>query len=227
MKIKIKNLNRDSEILAIRNVNPLFVSRYRQAMRQGDQFPPIIIDGRTKTVVSGYHRLDSYEQEYGEDYTIEVVSKTYATEADRIEEAVRENSKHGNPLDGISRRRAALRLAELGRDADAIAKLLGVSVKRVEKMGDQVVCVRGISTPQPVKRGLEHMRGETVSAKDYKNHIAADRGVPAVAIANQLNRWFENGWVAADEKTFEAIEKLYNNCTEYISKHGEWAKAVK
>jgi hypothetical protein len=220
MKIKLKNLNTDSEILAIRNVNPLFVSRYRQAMRQGDQFPPLLIDGRTKTIISGYHRYEAYLAEYGKDHTVDVVSKTYDTEADRIEEAVKENSKHGNPLDGISRRRAALKLAELGRDAEAISRLLGVSVKRVEKMGDLVVCVRGQSAPQPVKRGLEHIRGETVSAKDYKEHVKADRGVPVVSLANQLTRWFRNGWISDDERTIDAIAELRTEANTYLERHG-------
>jgi hypothetical protein len=213
MKIKLKNLNENRAILEIRNVNPLFVSRYRQAMRGGSKFPPIIIDRKTKQVVSGYHRRDAYSLEYGKDHIIEVIAKTYANEAEKIEEAIRENITHGNPLDGISRRRAALKLAELGRDAEAISRLLGVSVNRVEKMGHQTVVVRG--TIKPVKRGLENMHGMNVTTAQYKEHIQADRGIPALSSIKQLTRWFINGWVSTDEKTLEAVIELQSQIELY------------
>lgn len=212
MKLKLENIHTDSEILALRPVNPLFVSRYRQSMRNGDKFPPIIID-QDGAIIAGNHRYYAYLEEYGESHTIEVTRKRFKSEAERIEEAVRDNARHGNPLDGISRKRAILKLSELGRDSEAIARLLGISAKRVEDLAGMAVMVIGgkgeKSSAQPVKRGLEHMAGKTVTSEQYESHRERDRGVPARQSAEQLTRWIINGWVdMTDEPTARAIEEL-------------------
>ena len=207
--IKIKELNTCEDVLRIRPVNAFFVSRYRQAMRNGDQFPPLIVEKGTNRIVAGNTRYEAYLAEYGEEKAVPCILKSYASPAELIEDAVRDNAKHGNPLDGISRRRAALRLAELGRDHEAIARLLGVSCKQVHEWGGQVVIVRGTKAPQPVKRGLEHMSGQKVSVDNYKTHIKTDRGVPIAQQAKQLSRWIRNGWVdMTDPKTSAAIGEL-------------------
>jgi hypothetical protein len=184
-------------------------------MRQGDQFPPILVDQDLR-VISGNHRTQSYLEEFGPDHEIQVKVKTYTSEAERIEDAIKENAKHGNPLDGISRKKAIVTLSELGVDPERIAKLLNISVRRVEQMGEEVVLVRGFSatgtqaaTPQPVKRGLSHMHGERVTKTAYADHMERDRGVSARHMANQLTRWINAGWVDLEnEKTRQAIIEL-------------------
>lgn len=213
MKKKISELIQDEAILEIRRVNPVFVSRYRQAMRNGDKFPPLIID-TNGTVISGNHRYESYLAEYGEDKAVDVIVKHFSSEAERIEEAVRDNSRHGNPLDGISRKNAILKLSELGRDAESIGRLLGISVKRVDELAGISVIIRGTGKcvyHKAVKHGLEHISGQTVKKADYETHIQRDMGVPAKTAALQLTRWLQNDWVDwTDSKTVDAISALYS-----------------
>lgn len=193
MKIPIKDIKQSEEILEIRRVNPVFVSRYRQAMREGDEFPPIVVTPEN-VAVAGNHRLGAYSQEYPETHKIECIVKEFDSKADMIAFAVQDNARHGNPLDGISRKRAILKLIELGKKEDEVASLIGVSVKRITELAGQHVVVRG-SGKKPVKRGLEHMAGKTVSKSQYKSHDKRDRAMNIVSQCEQITRWLENGWV--------------------------------
>jgi len=209
----VGTLKQCDSILNLRPVNPLFVSRYRQAMRNGDQFPPLTIEA-DGTIISGNHRYESYLAEFGEKHEVPVIVKNYKGEAERIEDAIRDNVRHGCALDGITRKRAVLVLSKLGRSAEAIAKLLCISAKRVEDMaGMSVLVIGGRGTkpdPQPVKRGMEHMAGKKVTAEQYEQHRHLDRGVPAAQSARQLFRWIENGWIDwTDEETLVAMTELH------------------
>lgn len=211
MKLKVSEIKPHPEVKNLRPVNELFVNRYRQAMRHGDVFPPLIVDGDHR-LLSGYTRLRSYEQEFGDTHQITVKVVDVKSTADALEIAVKENAKHGNPLDGVSRKRAILKLSEYGRDPDAIARLMGISVKRVEDLAGQAVFIRGKGNKReavPVKRGLEHLAGTTVTRDEYEDHKQKDRGVPARQQAEQLTRWLRAGWVnLEDERNWNALCEL-------------------
>ena len=207
LKVKIGALLPNPAVLEIRPVNPVVVSQYRQHMRAGAAFPVLEIIAGTMMLVCGHHRLDAYRAEFGDDYEIEVKEVSLKTEAEVIERAVSDNIKHGLPMDGISRRRAIIKLATLGRTPNQLAQLFGIAIKRVEAMGEMCVMVRGKS--RAIKRGMEHMAGTTVKPAEYEAHEKRDRGVPAWQNANQLTRWIENGWIdMSDAKTISAMEQL-------------------
>lgn len=216
-QIQIKNLKHDSEIIEMRPINDVFVSRYRQAMRAGDRFPPLIIEEGTNIIVSGNTRATAYRKEYGEDHAVPCIVRKFSDRAEVISEAVRDNAKHGNPLDGFQRKRFAAKLLNLGQSPEQIASLFGVAVKRIEEWAGEVVVVRGMG-PQPVKRGLGHMAGLTISKKEYQAHVAEDRGVPACAQARQLARWIRQGWVDMnDPKTVDAMQSLVSAIQEWLN----------
>jgi len=205
--IKLSALNQDDEILELRSVNPVTVSRYRQAMRTGAKFPPLVVTP-DNLIVSGNHRYESAIAELGESHAIDCIVKTFPDRAAMIEEAARENATHGEAMDGFSRRKFALRLIQLGRTPEAIAQIFNVPVKRIEEWGGQTVVIRG-KGHVPTKRGLEHISGKTVSNAQYQEHSRHDKGVPAASMARQLASWLRNGWVNFDDpKTAQAIEDL-------------------
>lgn len=209
---KLADLKQCERILSMRPTNPIFVSRYRQAMRAGAKFPPLIID-KTGRIIGGNHRYEAYLAEYGKEHEVEVIVRKFANEVERIEEAIRDNANHGNALDGITRKRAAIILAELGRSPETIGQLLGVSVKRLEEMCGMSVLVigtNGQTQRQPLKRGLEHIAGTEVTAEQYAKHRTTDRGVPVVQSALQIIRWIENDWIDwTNEETRAALCDLH------------------
>jgi len=130
---------------------------------------------------------------------------------DALEFAVRDNITHGEPYDGISRKRAILKLIELGRSPEAVASLIGIAVDRVVILAGEAVIVRNGSqrVSMPVKRGIEHMHGRTVTKADYADHIKKDEGRKAVYLAEQLTRHIGAGWVdLSDEGTVSALKNL-------------------
>lgn len=211
MKTKIKDIKLDAELMGIRPVNQFVVGRYRQAMRNGDRFPLLVLDS-DMTLICGYHRYEAYLQEYGEEHAPPVTVKKYRNEAERIEDAIRDNARHGMPLDGITRKRAIAKLGQLGRTSEQIAQLLAISVKRVEEIAGFVVVVRGKGkaiTHKPVKAGAEAVVGKTVTAADYEEHIEKDLGISPIRNAQQLRRWVENGWIdKSDEKLMAELKLL-------------------
>lgn len=216
MKIKLSQLKQSKEILEIRKPDPVTVSRYRQYMRNGAVFPPLIIEKPGNVIISGNHRYEAYTQEYKPDHEIEVIPKKFETNAERIEEAVRENSKHGKPLEGISRKIAISKLLEYERSPEHIAQLLNVSVKRIEEIGGISVYIRGETSPKPIKRGPEIM-GKTITKKQYTEHLEKDRAVPAQQNAEQLTRWLRNGWVnLKNENTIKSFQELHEEIENHI-----------
>lgn len=219
MKYKIKNLEQCPVILDIRKTNAIIISRYRQAMRNGDVFPPIIID-QDGNIIGGNHRYEAYLAEFGEEHEVECKVKTFKDEASRIEEAVRDNSKHGNPLDGISRKAATLKLIELGRNPADVAKLIGISCRRVEEIGGEVFIVRGKGSARsfvPAKRGPSDAYGKTITVKEYQAHRSMDRGVDAVSMAKQLIRWLDSDWIDLEKETNRnALIDLQNKIFEKL-----------
>lgn len=210
-KKPLSKLEQSSEILELRPVNPYFVSRYRQAMRSGSVFPPIVIN-KDNVIVSGNHRYEAYMKEYPTDHEVDVEVRSYKTHAELIKDAVRENIDHGNPIDGITRKRAIQKLIELDEDKESIAQLLNISVKRVMDLAGMYMVVRGSGNNQekvPTKRGTRHLAGKTVTKDQYDKHIKRDRGVSIRTQAEQIIRWLENGWVdLSDPAESEALMKL-------------------
>ena len=210
-RVQVSSLVFDDKLVEIRPTNPVFVSRYRQAMRQGAKFPRPIVEKKTLILSSGNHRVTAYLEEYGPDHLIDVEVRTYASQRERFRDAAEENAKCGNPLDGISQRRFANELLKLGDTAEDISRLFDVSVKRIEEWCGHTVIVTGggkKNEVMPIKRGPK-IEGGKVTREQYEQHIEHDRGMPASPLANQLSRWLDNGWIKAeDEKSVEALREL-------------------
>lgn len=213
MKKKVKELVIDEKLTELRPVNIYFVSRYRQSLRSGAIFPPVIIEKGTNRVVSGNHRVTMYLQEYGAEHEIEVIEREFKSEADVIRTFAEENSKHGNPLSGYSQKYITQKLLEYGEQPEVIAQVLNIPVQKIKKIGDMNFVVIGKNKKKeykPIKHGLEHKAGSTVNSKTYEVHKEHDRGVPAKSQADQLCRWIKNDWInIEDEGVMHSLANLY------------------
>jgi hypothetical protein len=212
VQVKAGTLKTDPEIIEIRPINEAIVSKYRQNMREGHVFPPIKVTPDWR-IVCGNHRWRAIVSEFGDDHLIKVEVVHPRTEADCIELSVHDNIQHGEPLDGISMKRALNKLLRLGRTPEQMAQLFGRSVGKIKQLAGIIVMVtpegKGAAVPMPVKHGLEHLSGQQVSQKDYAEHIERDLSGTARAHAEQLSRWLENGWVNLDDtKTVAALLRL-------------------
>lgn len=211
-KTRVSELEFDPKLLELRPVNLYYVSRYRQAMRTGAQFPPPIVDENNR-IVSGNTRVTAYRQEYGDDHEIEVVVEKFPDEAAVIRRFAEENSRHGNPLSGISQKAIIQTLLKHGDTIETVAATLNIPPNRIKSLGGMSVIVMGRGKKRemrPFKHGLEHMSGQTMQRKQYEEHRQADRGIPAATLARQLQRWIDHGWIDMEsQSTLEALDDLY------------------
>lgn len=170
----------------------------------------IVVD-RWNTVVSGNHRYQAMLDEFGQDYEITVYQRLFFTEKTILKFFAEENVKHGNPLDGISKKRIAASMLDAGATEKEIAKIFNIPVKRVIGWGEDCVMLvigKNKTTPVPVKNGPDIEPGQTITQKEYTEHIKYDIGKSPFAIAEQLSRWLRNGWVKKTDANVECMNEL-------------------
>lgn len=209
--MKLKDLKQSEELLELRPVNAVTVSRYRQAMRQGAEFPPLKVDTVHGIVVGGNHRMAAMLAEFGENHDVKVTKVKLETWADVLEEFAVDNAKHGMPLEGFSRRRTALALIEAGKPPEEVARLFDVSQGRLEQWGATTVRVigkRGKQTAKPVKHGVPQ-DATPVKEAEYQKHVRADKGVTVRHMAEQITSYAERGWLQLeDDKEKASLTRL-------------------
>jgi len=213
MKIKLSEFI-DNPSFQVRTICTHTLATYRAALRAGDKFPPITID-QHNNIICGFHRYNAYKTVLDMSDLIECEVVTFDNEADLIRYAASDNSKHGLPLSTFDKKRLVLRLKRLGVDFDSISQTLSTPITKIQQWAGMTVCVVGMKAKKPYRRveplkgGLEHLRGQDVTEKQYAEHSTMDRGVPAVSTASSLIRWIENGWISDDSKTMAKMNELY------------------
>jgi len=224
MKVKAGNLIIDERLTKLRPINQVFVSRYRQAYRMGAKFPPIIVEKGTNRVVSGNHRLTAFLSEFGPDKEICVDVRSFESEKEVLETFAKENATHGNALDTISKKRLTFALISEGASVEEVAKIFNIPVKTIEKWGDKVVAVIGregrTKYSAPVKRGVVVEDG-VVEERRYEEHIESDRGITFTALAKQLIRWLNNGWIKKSDKNIDLLQQLEKAIDGFLKSGGE------
>lgn len=224
-KFKLKDLHMDNNLISIRKVNPVFVSRYRQNYRNGAIFPPLVIDKKTNTIVSGNHRFTAMMQEFGEEYEANCIVKSYPSEREILIDFAKENTKHGNPIDGFTKKLLINELLLKNVTVEDVCRIFDISAKRVEQLGEGMVTVtigKTNSTPKlevkPAKRGFEPPR--PITQIEYSKHKNVDRGLGVGQLVQQLVRWLVGDLLKKDEKTINLIKELKDNCEKWLSKNG-------
>lgn len=220
-RVKVSDLTIDPKLTAMRPINMMFVSRFRQAYRVGTKMPTPIVEAGTYRVVSGNHRVTAMRMEYGDDYEVKVDVREYDSERAVIEEFARENVPHGNPLEGVSRKKIAVALVGTGATNEELSELFCVPVRRIIEWCGMTVTVVGKRSKKTrtevIKRGPDII-GETITEDQYESHMKRDRGVTAYSQAEQLSRWLRNGWIkATDLRSIEALEELSGEITTFLS----------
>jgi len=220
-KIKLSALKMDQNLLSIRKVNPVFVSRYRQNYREGAVFPLIIVEEGTHRIVSGNHRYTAMLQEYGEDHRVEVILRKYESEKDVLIDFAKENAAHGNPIDGWTKKLLIQSLFKEGCTEDEVSRIFNISVRRIEQLGSEMVGVTigkkkdDTVENKPVKRGFNPERD--ITPKEYEEHTKQDRGLPLGQKVSELQRWLNDDLIAHTESNAEKVEQLKKACEKWLA----------
>jgi len=216
--MKVSDLIVADWAVSLRKIDGFVVSRYRQAMRVGNIFPPVWYDAKTKEVVSGNHRVTAYRMEFGEDHEIEAVPMRFKTHRARLEFFAKENSAHGEPMDGYTKQKLALALMLEGASAAEVSAIFGVPVHKVETWGGRTVIVNGHA--KPVKASVDTDIVTKMTISQYEEHDRKDRGNGLVQTVRQVTRHIKNGWVDwTDDDCLKALDELYVTLSAALQEH--------
>lgn len=229
-KIKLEDLVFDENLIALRKINDQIISQYRQAYQTGANMPSIVIEKKTNRIVSGNHRVKAMLKVYEPDHEISVIVKEYASEKALLLDAVKENSEHGYPLDGISRKGLACALRNQGATAEEMSSAFAIPYTKIETWFEGTADVMNVmtigknihqqtmvenlpghdspygTTAMPVKR--HGPSGRTVTTPQYKEHMDKDLGLPLGQLAYQIVRHIKNGWVDRTPQNLTALVEL-------------------
>jgi hypothetical protein len=185
--LPLTTLVEDFSLYPRNRVDDTHISDLVRALQAGAELPPIIADAATKRIVDGFHRRRAYLRVLGPEAAAKVELRRYRNEAALFLEAVDLNAHHGRKLDRHDQSRIVLRLRELQVDDRTIALTLHVPEQQVQTLSVRVVYEASTGTPQPIKRGLEHMKGQTVTA-DQMTVIDSVRSADVGRLALELTR---------------------------------------
>ncbi|MFH1394929.1 MAG: hypothetical protein ABIH09_02095 [Candidatus Omnitrophota bacterium] len=135
-------------------INLYSIAQYANAMKNGDIFPPIIIEKKTGKLVCGFTRLEAYQQVFPPDTMVPAVYVDFKNDCERILFAAKDNNTHGQQLSTWDRKNIIDRLVKVGASAEYISRELNWKIDKVEK-------VAGISV-------------FTINAKDAEDRKAED-----------------------------------------------------
>ena len=217
VKVKIGSLVIDPILTAIRHINTVYVSRYRQAYREGANMPYLVVQDGTSRVISGNHRLTALLQEFNDDYEITVEVRKYSSEAEVLKDFAKENATHGNPLDDFTRRKLTSAMISEGVTAIEIASIFNVSVRRVDAYGEGIVQVElktGEVQNRVAKCGFEPEK--VITEEQYIAHEKKDRGFPLGSQVSQLLRWLHNGHITYSQNNKDLLIQLRDAIDEYL-----------
>ncbi len=175
------------------------VEQYRDAMEQGEQFPPIEVAyhrGRF-ILLDGFHRVAAYRRLFEEQKEMDS-TKIVPTFPARIHEvkselelyilAVQFNTRHGLPLSREEKRQFARKLYEMGlHDLKEIANVLAVSVRTLYRWLDDLL--------KQSREERERLKERAV--KLYKEgwtqeNIAKELNVPRQTISDWIKQILPN-----------------------------------
>lgn len=221
-KIKITQLEIDPN-LKVREVNEYAVSRYAEAMRNGDEFPPVVVDQKNR-LICGHTRYYAYKRAFKDpELMVKAERKTFKTEADALMFAASDNARHGLPLDTWDKKNITIKLLSMKRTPEEIAKLFGVSANRIEDWAGMTVVIvgkKGQRTQKPVKNGSKHMIGQEVTEEAYENHAQREMGIHGKYYSSRLFDLIKYDWIdTEDAETMGSLKQLHQILTEFLKKN--------
>jgi len=209
-EVPIASLVLDFSLYPRPDVDSQHVGYLAEAIRAGNELPPVVIDAASKRVIDGFHRVNAFKRVNGPDCKIKVMEKTYATEAEMFIDAMRYNAAHGRTLTRYDRVHCIVKAKEFKLDDEQIADALHLTVEtlgqlRVERVGR----LRVAGLPEvPLKRTISHMAGKSLTKGQQEANTKLS-GMDQAFYANQLITLIENDLLdTANEQLMEKLQKL-------------------
>ena len=216
--VTLSDLKRDPELLPRGKVDSLNVSQLAEALREGVELPPIVIDTKHNLVADGFHRCEAYERVMGLDAQIPAIRKEFKNKAEILLYSAEVNNGQGKPLSNHDQNIAAHKLREMGVSWERISACLNVGVPKLKNrvlMSGPVEKRPGVLTdPVVLKRDFKHLEGQPLTTSQHIAHAKAS-GAGVIVEARQVMRRLESetiNWEHENlKKTLAALRDLLIN----------------
>lgn len=208
MKIKAALLVLDYNLYPRQHVDQQTVTHFVVAMQAGSQFPPVIVDKKSKRVVDGFHRTLATLRFGGEDAEIEVEFRSYANEWAMLQEAIFLNSGHGNRLSAYDMKRCLYLAEQFKGDDKSLAEALRITQEKLDKLRVGTGERRDGEAVQ-LKQMVIHLAGQTISEKQHEG-IKRLPGGSQIFLVNSVIRLFEHNLLQrTNEDLLARLEHLH------------------
>ena len=174
------------------------------ALEAGKELPAAVANKSDLRVIDGFHRTEAWTKFGGAELKVPVDLRTFRSEAEMFEEAMRLNSHHGRRLTLYDIARCVIQGKELGLPVEQTADALHLTPDRLISLTKPRM---GTFHRKPVvlKRTLAHLAGETLSEEQAAfNEVAG--GMDQVYYLNQVVGLLESG--AIDMKRDSVVRAL-------------------
>lgn len=210
IEIKAAEVVLDFGLYPRRQVDSHHVGEMCEAEKAGIEFPPIIIDKKSRRCVDGFHRVRKQLRVHGENATISAVEKTYKSDKAMFLDAMKYNANHGRALSSYDRAHSVILADRLGISNKQVAEALAVTIDRVEslRVDKTAVVGNGKGLRVPIKRTIRHMAGKKLTRKQGEANTKLG-GMEQLFYVNQLITLLESDLIDKEnEDLIAGLEKL-------------------
>lgn len=206
--LKAAELVLDFSLYPRNNVDSHNIKNLIDALAAGEPLPPVVIDKKSKRVVDGFHRVKAYLKFLGDEAKIEVIEKTYKSDAQLFVDAMRYNATHGCKLDPCDRTHCLLLAESLNIPLDQVAGALHTTVDKLAALrADRTATSNGLTVP--LKRTVRAFAGKKLTKRQQEANVRLS-GMNQQFYANQLIELIESEMLDLEnENLMMALKKLH------------------
>ena len=194
--VSVARLVEDMDIYPRVQVDDYHVSTIAEAVRAGNQMPPLVVGQlkghRTKTflIIDGVHRSRAYRKVFGNNVSVPVTAKFYLSKAEMIFEAAQLNASHGRTLAMQDKTKCIVMLEKSGYSVDDISRALALTVERVKTLRAERVASHN-DAMVALKLTTRHLAGRDLS-DDEMDYQSKAGGRPQSFYVNQVISMLEH-----------------------------------
>ena len=203
-KIKAGSLVQDFKFYPRAQVDEQHVREMAEAIRAGAQLPPIIIDGKSKRIIDGFHRIRAHQKVGGTAVVVSVNEQEFADDAAMFQAAMTLNSAHGKNLSIYDKTRCLVLAGEMGIERNIVAESLSITIKKA----DSLLLERLAASGEVLKRTMAHMAGEELTESQAATNQRAG-GMNQLFYINQVVALLESDSIDWERpNVVEQLKKL-------------------
>ena len=185
--VKASDLVRDPAVYPREHTSPQNVLDIRRALNLGRILVPPIVDKNSMIILDGYHRVEAYQKELGDDVEIEIEVEDHPDRQSMFLRSIELNVTHGQKLSPYDRVRSIKKAEDLG--IERVTAFDALCMGREE--GEQLVERKTSSDGTVLKRTLGNFRGRPMTTAQKSMNKKAS-GHAQLFHVNQLIGLFES-----------------------------------